>query len=105
VVGGNLLTGEIASGIFEQGKRPFLHVAESNEEAHRLYVNLGFMQRQMVDFRRGRRSGKVRPAAVGRAAKSNGPIGYARARSMRGRAATAQAAITWSRFSSCDSVT
>jgi predicted GNAT family acetyltransferase len=44
------LTGEIASGIFEQGRQPFLHVAESNEEAHRLYVNLGFTQRQLIDF-------------------------------------------------------
>jgi ribosomal protein S18 acetylase RimI-like enzyme len=44
------LTHAVASGIFERGERPFLHVAESNERARRVYEGLGFTQLRLVDF-------------------------------------------------------
>jgi GNAT superfamily N-acetyltransferase len=44
------LTREIATGLFERGDRPFLHVAETNESARRVYANLGFTQRQLIEF-------------------------------------------------------
>jgi predicted GNAT family acetyltransferase len=44
------LTYEVATKVLERGDRPFLHVAESNEAARRIYERLGFAQRQLVDF-------------------------------------------------------
>lgn len=44
------LTHHVAAGIIERGGQPFLHVAESNEPACRLYQRLGFTERRMVDF-------------------------------------------------------
>jgi ribosomal protein S18 acetylase RimI-like enzyme len=44
------LTVEVAAGIFARGERPFLHVAETNEPAFRVYERLGFTQRQRIEF-------------------------------------------------------
>jgi ribosomal protein S18 acetylase RimI-like enzyme len=44
------LTNRVARGIIEKGRRPFLHVAESNEKARRVYEGLGFRQRRLVEF-------------------------------------------------------
>lgn len=44
------LTNRVARGIIEKGRRPFLHVAESNEKARRVYEGLGFRQRRRVEF-------------------------------------------------------
>jgi GNAT superfamily N-acetyltransferase len=44
------LTHHVASGIFARGERPFLHVADSNEVARRVYEHLGFIERQLVTF-------------------------------------------------------
>ncbi len=44
------LSYHVASGILEEGRRPFLHVAASNERARRVYEALGFRQRRLVDF-------------------------------------------------------
>jgi GNAT superfamily N-acetyltransferase len=43
------MTRHVAAAIFEQGDRPFLHVAESNADALRVYANLGFVERRLVD--------------------------------------------------------
>ena len=43
------MTRHVAASIFERGDRPFLHVAESNADALRVYANLGFVQRRFVD--------------------------------------------------------
>jgi predicted GNAT family acetyltransferase len=37
-------------GIIEKGRQPFLHVAESNDKARRVYEGLGFRQRRLVEF-------------------------------------------------------
>lgn len=44
------LTHRVATGIIEEGRQPFLHVAESNEKARRIYESLGFRQRRLVGF-------------------------------------------------------
>jgi GNAT superfamily N-acetyltransferase len=44
------ITNFVARGIIENGRQPFLHVAESNERARRVYEAIGFRQRRMVDF-------------------------------------------------------
>jgi predicted GNAT family acetyltransferase len=44
------LTHRVAAGIIEEGSQPFLHVAESNERARRVYEVLGFRQRRLVEF-------------------------------------------------------
>jgi predicted GNAT family acetyltransferase len=44
------VTHHVAAGVLSRGERPFLHVAESNESAYRIYRRLGFVQRRMVDF-------------------------------------------------------
>jgi ribosomal protein S18 acetylase RimI-like enzyme len=44
------LTNRVARGIIEIGRQPFLHVAESNERALRVYEALGFRQRRLVEF-------------------------------------------------------
>lgn len=44
------LTSRVARGIIEKGRMPFLHVAESNESARRVYEALGFRQRRLVEF-------------------------------------------------------
>jgi predicted GNAT family acetyltransferase len=44
------LTHHVATGILARQARPFLHVAESNESAHRIYQRLGFTERRVVDF-------------------------------------------------------
>lgn len=44
------LTQHVASGVMERGERAFLHVAESNESARRVYERLGFTQRRLVDL-------------------------------------------------------
>jgi predicted GNAT family acetyltransferase len=44
------LTHHVAAGILARGAQPFLHVAESNEPARRLYQRLGFTERRVVDF-------------------------------------------------------
>jgi predicted GNAT family acetyltransferase len=44
------LTSRVARGIVEKGRQPFLHVAESNEKARRVYEGLGFRQRRLVEF-------------------------------------------------------
>jgi ribosomal protein S18 acetylase RimI-like enzyme len=44
------LTHRVATGIIEEGRQPFLHVAESNEKARRVYEALGFRQRRLVEF-------------------------------------------------------
>ncbi len=44
------LTNQVARGIIEEGKQPFLHVAQSNEKARRVYEALGFSERRLVEF-------------------------------------------------------
>jgi len=44
------LTHHVAMGILERGEQPFLHVAESNVSAHRVYKDLGFVERRSVEF-------------------------------------------------------
>jgi ribosomal protein S18 acetylase RimI-like enzyme len=44
------LTHHVASVILGEGRQPFLHVAASNERARRVYEDLGFRQRRLVDF-------------------------------------------------------
>jgi len=44
------MTHHVATGIFERGEQPFLHVAESNVSAHGVYGNLGFVERRSVEF-------------------------------------------------------
>jgi ribosomal protein S18 acetylase RimI-like enzyme len=44
------LSHHVASGILEEGRQAFLHVAASNERARRVYEALGFRQRRLVDF-------------------------------------------------------
>jgi ribosomal protein S18 acetylase RimI-like enzyme len=46
---GAALTHHVASGILARGEQPFLHVAESNTGARRLYEKLGFIQRRSVE--------------------------------------------------------
>jgi GNAT superfamily N-acetyltransferase len=46
---GSALTRAVAAGILEQGLVPFLHVADMNEGARRVYERLGFIQRRLVD--------------------------------------------------------
>jgi len=43
------MTRHVAAGILERGEQPFLHVAESNTDALRVYENLGFVERRSVD--------------------------------------------------------
>jgi GNAT superfamily N-acetyltransferase len=43
------LTHHVASGIHKRGEMPFLHVAESNDSARRVYEKLGFEERRFVD--------------------------------------------------------
>lgn len=43
------MTRHVAAAIFERGDQPFLHVAESNSDALRVYANLGFVERRFVD--------------------------------------------------------
>ncbi|CAL9332785.1 hypothetical protein SUDANB58_00104 [Streptomyces sp. enrichment culture] len=45
------LVGALAARITERGERPFLHVAEANTGAIRLYERLGFTTRRKVTFR------------------------------------------------------
>jgi len=44
------LTTHVAAAIAGRGEQPFLHVAESNESARRLYRGLGFVERRAVDL-------------------------------------------------------
>jgi GNAT superfamily N-acetyltransferase len=44
------LTNLVAQGIIETGRQPFLHVAQSNEKARRVYEALGFRQHRLVEF-------------------------------------------------------
>jgi predicted GNAT family acetyltransferase len=44
------LTNRVVQGIIEEGKQPFLHVAQSNENARRVYEALGFRERRLVEF-------------------------------------------------------
>jgi ribosomal protein S18 acetylase RimI-like enzyme len=44
------LTHHVAEGILARGEVPFLHVATTNEVAHRVYEQLGFTQRRLVDL-------------------------------------------------------
>jgi predicted GNAT family acetyltransferase len=44
------LTRQVALGILERGETPFLHVAESNDAALRVYERLGFHRRRTVEF-------------------------------------------------------
>jgi predicted GNAT family acetyltransferase len=46
---GAALTHAVAAGILERGERAFLHVAEDNHTARRVYERLGFTTRAMVD--------------------------------------------------------
>jgi len=46
---GSALTHHVASGILARGEQPFLHVAESNTGARRVYEKLGFVQRRLVE--------------------------------------------------------
>jgi len=46
---GGALTLEIAHGIRERGDQPFLHLLETNDTAHRLYLKLGFRDRRMTE--------------------------------------------------------
>jgi predicted GNAT family acetyltransferase len=39
----------VASGILARGERPFLHVAETNTGARRVYEKLGFVPRRSVE--------------------------------------------------------
>jgi predicted GNAT family acetyltransferase len=44
------ITHHLATGILERGAVPFLHVAESNDGACRVYEKLGFAQRRFVEI-------------------------------------------------------
>jgi ribosomal protein S18 acetylase RimI-like enzyme len=44
------LTHHVAAGIVERGEMPFLHVAESNDVAFRVYEKLGFVQRRIIEI-------------------------------------------------------
>ncbi len=44
------LTNRVARGIIEEGRQPFLHVAQSNANARRIYEALGFRQQRLVEF-------------------------------------------------------
>ena len=46
---GSALTHHVASGILARGELPFLHVAETNTGARRVYEKLGFVQRRLVE--------------------------------------------------------
>jgi predicted GNAT family acetyltransferase len=46
---GAALTHHVASQILRRGEQPFLHVAESNEGAWRIYERLGFSVTRLVD--------------------------------------------------------
>jgi predicted GNAT family acetyltransferase len=46
---GSALTHHVASEILARGEQPFLHVAETNAGARRVYESLGFVQRRWVD--------------------------------------------------------
>jgi predicted GNAT family acetyltransferase len=46
---GSALTHHVASGILVRGEQPFLHVAESNTGARRVYEKLGFVTRRFVE--------------------------------------------------------
>lgn len=44
------LTRHVATAILERSETPFLHVAEGNDAAHRVYERLGFRRRRTVEF-------------------------------------------------------
>jgi ribosomal protein S18 acetylase RimI-like enzyme len=44
------LTHHVAAAVLERGERPFLHVAEQNHGARRVYERLGFVERRPVEF-------------------------------------------------------
>jgi predicted GNAT family acetyltransferase len=44
------LTNRVVQEIFARGQQPFLHVAQSNERARRVYEALGFRERRQVEF-------------------------------------------------------
>jgi GNAT superfamily N-acetyltransferase len=46
---GSALTHHVASEILARGEQPFLHVAEANTGARRVYEKLGFVQRRFVE--------------------------------------------------------
>jgi predicted GNAT family acetyltransferase len=46
---GSALTHHVASEILARGERPFLHVADGNAGARRVYENLGFTPRRSVE--------------------------------------------------------
>jgi predicted GNAT family acetyltransferase len=46
---GSALTHHAASGILARGEQPFLHVAEANTGARRVYERLGFVPRRAVE--------------------------------------------------------
>ena len=46
---GSALTSLVASEILGRGEQPFLHVAESNTGARRVYETLGFVRRRFVE--------------------------------------------------------
>jgi ribosomal protein S18 acetylase RimI-like enzyme len=46
---GSALTHRVAAEILARGERPFLHVAEANTGARRVYEKLGFVQRRFVE--------------------------------------------------------
>jgi ribosomal protein S18 acetylase RimI-like enzyme len=45
------LTRRVAAAIVERRETPFLHVADGNDGARRVYERLGFVTRRMLDFR------------------------------------------------------
>jgi predicted GNAT family acetyltransferase len=45
---GAALTREAAAAILERGETPFLHVAEGNDAARRIYEQLGFVTRKVL---------------------------------------------------------
>jgi predicted GNAT family acetyltransferase len=47
---GAALTSAIARGIVARGETPFLHVADGNDNAKRLYERLGFRTRTIMQF-------------------------------------------------------
>lgn len=44
------LTSRVAAGIAARGQTPVLHVAETNENARRVYLRLGFEVRRRLEF-------------------------------------------------------
>lgn len=44
------LTLHVAMGIIERGEQPFLHVADDNHNARRIYERLGFAVRRPIEF-------------------------------------------------------